>query len=176
MRRQAIERMLPAAFQRAATANSPLWSLLWVMEDLHAPDEAILDSVDELFVPYRTRERFVAYLASWLALDHLLPPPGGSTDDVDIPLGRLRNLVAEGAALAQWRGTPTGLRRTLEIATGVTGFVLEEPADRPFHVVVHVPPAAADQIPLVRRVVATEKPAATTSDIVVEQISKERNP
>jgi len=95
MRHQAIERLLPAAFQRAATPGSPLRALLEVMEELHA--------------------------------------------------------------------------RTLEIATGVTGFGIDEPAGRPFHVVVRVPPAAADQMALVRRVVDTEKPAATTAEVVLFQ-------
>ena len=171
MRHQAIERLLPAAFQRAATPGSPLRALLEVMEELHAPDEAILDSVDELFRPYRTPDAFVPYLAGWLALDHLLPAPGRSAPggQLPMPVGRLRDLVAHGAELAQWRGTPTGLRRTLEIATGVTGFGIDEPPGRPFHVVVRVPPAAADQMALVRRVVDTEKPAATTAEVVLFQ-------
>lgn len=166
MRHQAIERLLPAAYQRAAMPGSVLGALLDVMEAMHAPDEAVLDSVDHLFAAYRTREQLLPYLARWLALDHLVPQarPGGAAR-LPVPAGRLRNLVAEGATLAQWRGTPDGLRRMLEVATGVTGFTIEEPADRPFHVVVRVPPTAVDQLALVRRIVAAEKPAATTAEV-----------
>lgn len=165
MRHQAIERLLPAAYQRAATPGSVLSALLDVMEAMHAPDEVLLDGVDDLFAAYRTRAHLLPYLARWLALDHLVPQVGRGGAGSAVAAGRLRDLVAEGAALAQWRGTAHGLRRTLEIATGATGFTIEEPADRPFHFVVRVPPAAADQLALVRRIVAAEKPAAATAEV-----------
>jgi hypothetical protein len=193
MRHQAIERLLPAAYQRAATPGSVLSALLDVMEAMHAPDEAVLDNVDDLFAAYRTRGQLLPFLARWLALDHLVPPgrpggaggagaaglassllaPGGATR-LALPAGRLRDLVAEGATLAQSRGTADGLRRMLEIATGVTGFTIEEPADRPFHFVVRVPPTAADQLTLVRRIVAAEKPAATTAEVPDPQSRESR--
>ncbi|KAB1903870.1 phage tail protein, partial [Micromonospora sp. AMSO31t] len=161
MRRAAIERLLPAAYQRAAGPGSVLSALLDVMEALHAPDEAVLADVDALFAPYRTPDGFVAYLTRWVAMDHVVAAP--RTDaPLPLPVGRLRDLVAHGALLARWRGTPYGMRTALELATGVTGFVLEEPADRPFHVVVRVPPAAADRLALVTRIVEAEKPAAVT--------------
>jgi phage tail-like protein len=167
MRHQAIERLLPAAYQRAAAPGSVLNALLDVMETMHAPDEAVLDTVDDLFAAYRTQDSFVPFLARWLVLDHLLPQPRAGRNDarLPVPVGRLRDLVAEGAALAQWRGTPDGLRRTLEVATGVGGFTIDEPPDRPYHFVVRVPPAAADQLALIRRVVEAEKPAATTTEV-----------
>jgi phage tail-like protein len=166
MRHQAIERLLPSAYQRAATSGSVLSALLDVMEGMHAPDEAVLETVDDLFSAYRTRDPLVPFLARWLALDSLLPFGGtGAAARLPMPVGRLRNLVAEGAALAQLRGTPEGLRRTLEIATGVAGFAIEEPESRPYHFVVRVPPAAADQLALIRRIVTTDKPAATTAEI-----------
>jgi phage tail-like protein len=166
MRHQAIERLLPYAYQRAATSASVLSALLHVMEDMHAPDEAVLETVDDLFAAYRAPDRLLPFLARWLALDHLIPQGGaGQAERLPIPIGRLRDLVAEGAALAQLRGTPEGLRRILEIATGVTGFAIEEPVSRPYHFVVRVPPAAADQLGLIRRVVDTEKPAATTAEV-----------
>lgn len=164
MRRAAIERLLPAAYQRAAGPGSVLGALLDVMEALHAPDEAVLADVDALFAPYRTPDGFVAYLTRWVAMDHVVAAPRADAP-LPLPLGRLRDLVAHGALLARWRGTPYGMRTALELATGVTGFVLDEPADRPFHVVVRVPPAAADRLALVTRVVEAEKPAAVTVEI-----------
>jgi phage tail-like protein len=166
MRHQAIERLLPSAYQRAATSGSVLSALLDVMEGMHAPDEAVLETVDDLFWAYRTRDQLVPFLARWLALDSIAPIRGiGAVARLPMPTGRLRNLVAEGASLAQLRGTPQGLRRTLEIATGVGGFAIEEPETRPYHFVVRVPPAAADQLALIRRIVDTEKPAATTAEV-----------
>jgi phage tail-like protein len=166
MRRAAIERLLPAAYQRASTADSVLRALIDVMETLHEPDERLLAEVDELFAPYRTRDAFAAYLTRWVALDQVIVTSTGAP----LPLrpGDLRNLVAMGAHLAQWRGTPYGLRHALRIATGVGGFAIDEPTDRPFHLVVRVPPAATDRLALITRLVAVEKPAATTFEVVVD--------
>ncbi|WP_319462341.1 phage tail protein [Micromonospora sp. RTP1Z1] len=166
MRRTAIERLLPAAYQRACGPGSVLGALLDVMEALHAPDEAVLADVDALFAPYRTPDGFVAYLTRWVAMDHVVAAPRPDAP-LPLPLGRLRDLVAHGALLARWRGTPYGMRTALELATGVTGFVLDEPADRPFHVLVRVPPAAADQLAVVTRIVEAEKPAAVTVEVTV---------
>jgi len=166
MQRAAIERLLPAAYQRASTTGSVLGALIDVMAALHEPDEQLLSEVDELFAPYRTRDAFAAYLTRWVALDQVIATPSGAP----LPLrpGDLRNLVALGAHLAQWRGTPYGMCRALQIATGVGGFAVDEPADRPFHLVVRVPPAAADRLTLINRLVAVEKPAATTFEVVVD--------
>ncbi|NUO55370.1 MAG: phage tail protein [Hamadaea sp.] len=165
MRRAAIERLLPAAYQRAAVPGSVLGALLDAMETLHEPDERLLADVDSLFSAYRTSAALAAYLTRWVALDQVIAAPSGAR--LPIRPGDLRNLVAIGAHLAQWRGTPYGLCRALEVATGVPGFTVAEPADRPFHLIVHVPPAAADRLALVTRLVAVEKPAATTFELSV---------
>ncbi|WP_018784042.1 phage tail protein [Micromonospora sp. CNB394] len=172
MRRAAIERLLPAAYQRAAGPGSVLGALLDVMEALHAPDEAVLADVDALFGPYRTPDGFVAYLTRWVAMDHVVAAPRADAP-LPLPVGRLRDLVAHGALLARWRGTPYGMRTALELATGVTGFVLDEPPERPFHLVVRVPPAAADRFALVTRIVETEKPAAVTVEVVASPAGTE---
>lgn len=170
MRRAAIERLLPAMYQRAATPGSVLGALLDVMETMHAPSEALLESVDDLAAPYRTPDALVPFLIRWVALEHLAPAPAAEPGGYpDVPVGRLRDLVARSAAIAQWRGTATGLRDVLQTATSVAGFVVEEPADRPFHLVVRVPAGAAGQLDLVRRIVAAEKPAATTCTVVAPE-------
>ncbi|MFV2102395.1 phage tail protein [Micromonospora sp. LOL_024] len=170
MRRAGIERLLPAAYQRADVPGSVLRALLDVMESLHAPDEALLAEVDALFAPYRAPGPMVSYLARWMAMDHVVAVPRRDAP-LPLPLSRLRDLVAHGAPLAAWRGTPYGLRTALELATGVTGFVLDEPAERPFHVVVRVPATAADQLALVSRIVEAEKPVAVTAEIIIEEPS-----
>lgn len=172
MRRAAIERLLPAAYQRAAGPGSVLGALLDVMEALHAPDEAVLADVDALFGPYRTPDGFVAYLTRWVAMDHVVAAPRADAP-LPLPAGRLRDLVAHGALLARWRGTPYGMRTALELATGVTGFVLDEPPERPFHLVVRVPPAAADRLALVTRIVEAEKPAAVTVEVLASPVDAE---
>jgi phage tail-like protein len=176
MLRQSIERLLPAVYQRSALPGGVLAALLDAMETLHAPTEAALAAVEDLFHPYRAPDRLVPFLARWVALDHVLPISRAGTtaaaDEVSrlpIPIGRLRDLVASAPALAQRRGTANGLRMFLETAMGVSGFTVEEPDGRPFHVVVRVPPAATHQIELVRRIVALEKPAAVTCEVVVPE-------
>lgn len=158
MRRPAIDRLLPTAYQQAAGPGSPLGALLDLMEQLHGPDEELLDRIEDIAAPYRAPDRLLPYLAGWVALDHLAAVP--------IPVGRLRDLVAHGAELAQWRGTRRGLVRMLEIATGVAGFAIEEP--RPFAFVVRVPAAASAHSELVRRIIEAEKPAATTYEVVID--------
>ncbi|MDM4722256.1 phage tail protein [Micromonospora sp. WMMA1363] len=176
MRRAAIERLLPAAYQRSGVPGSVLTALLDVMERLHAPDEAVLADVDALFAPYRAPDHLVTYLTRWVAMDHVLSTASRPDAPSTLPLGRLRNLVAQGALLARWRGTPYGMRHILELATGVTGFELDEPTDRPFHVVVRVPPAATDRLGVITRIVAAEKPAAVTAEIVTGAVGPRRRP
>ena len=161
MRSDQIARLLPAAYQRAATPGSVLSGLLDAMAELHAPSEAVLAEVDTLPAAYRAPATLLPFLTRWVALDHL-----GIAGAV--PAGRLRDLIARGAYLARWRGTATGLRALLETATGVPGFAVDEVADRRFHLVVRVPAAAADRLDLLSRLVAAEKPAATTYELVVE--------
>ncbi|MBG6104882.1 phage tail protein [Micromonospora vinacea] len=170
MRRSAIERLLPAAYQRACVPGSVLWALLDVMEGLHAPDEAILAEVDALFDPYRAPDGLVVRLTRWVAMDHVVASPRPDTP-LPLPVGRLRDLVANAALLARWRGTPYGLRRALELATGMSGFAIDEPAERAFHVVVRVPVAAAGQLAVITRIVEAEKPASATVEIVLEEES-----
>ncbi|GAB3936461.1 phage tail protein [Micromonospora vulcania] len=170
MRRSAIERLLPAAYQRACVPGSVLWALLEVMEELHAPDEAILAEVDALFDPYRAPDRLVAQLTRWVAMDHVVASPRPDAP-LPLPVGRLRDLVANAALLARWRGTPYGMRRALELATGLSGFAIDEPADRPFHVVVRLPAVAAGQLAVITRIVEAEKPASATVEIVVTKES-----
>jgi phage tail-like protein len=167
MRRAAIERLLPLAYQRAAVSGSVLAALLDVMETLHAPDEAVLDDVDDLYTPYRSTDGLAAFLTRWVAMDHVIESTNPDAP-LPMPMGRLRDLVAEGAALAQWRGTPYGMHQVLRIATGVTGIVVDEPPEQPFHLRVRVPASAAAQLPLITRLVRAEKPAATTYEVVLD--------
>lgn len=192
MKRADIELLLPEIIRRTIPPPgshvldvavpqdaNPLPLLLDVMELLHAPDEAVLLDIDRYFDPHRAPDAFVAYLAGWVDLDDLwianpqeftaetLPPfPGG--------VGRLRELVAASAYLSRWRGTARGLLRFLELATGVTGFGVDEQvldADDepiPFHIRVQVPQAAAPFRTLIEHIVIKEKPAYVTFELAVE--------
>jgi phage tail-like protein len=170
MRREHIERLLPAGFQRSMPPGSVLSALLDVMELLHAPSESTLEHVDDLIAGYRAPDQLLPYLTRWVALDHLLGTPSASDTTGGVPPGRLRDLVANAGELAATRGTSDGLCRLLTIVCGVDGFHVDEPADRPFHIVVRVPAGAANNLDLIRRVVAAEKPAATTCEVVMAAV------
>ena len=165
MRRPVIERMLPAAFQRAAARPGLLVALLEAMEAMHAPDEETLEAVEDLFAPYRAPDRMVGFLLGWVAFDHVL------ADASSVASGRLRDLLANGAELSRRRGTAEGLRRVIATVTGVPVRV-EEPPGREFHVLVRVPASAVALVPLIARLVEAEKPAATTYEVVTGE-SKE---
>jgi len=157
--------VLPEVFQVSAVRSAPLRALIAVTHDLQAPVLDILDAVDTVVHPYRTPGQLVTYLAGWVDLDWLTGqmPGGGSAVDP----ARQRDLIANAADLSARRGTPGGLARFLQLATGVGGFGLDDEPGA-FHVVVHVPPAAAGQIDLVERIVGTMKPAHITHELVVD--------
>ena len=174
MHRDAIERLLPTVYQLSARPGTPLDAALHVMSELHEPDERLLAVIEQVFDPYRTPEAFVPWLTRWVGLDWLVADQPGDLDaDPDgvdpstfTPgVGRLRDVVAAGYAMAQWRGTDVGLRLLLTAATGAAGFVIDEPAERPFHLVVRAPAEASPHAAVVRRIVERMKPAATTAEV-----------
>jgi phage tail-like protein len=172
MRRDALERLLPTMYQLAARPGSPLDAALWAMEDLHAPDEALLDDIDAVFDPYRCPDAFVPWLTRWVGLEWLVDEGDDAGPGWDDPadafppgLHRLRELVALGGTLAQWRGTEAGLALFLRAATGVEGWSITEPPDQPFHLVVEAPASAAPWAPVVRRIVEAVKPACSTAEV-----------
>jgi phage tail-like protein len=180
MKRTEIERLLPGIFQRVVQEGTPLFAILEVMEALQAPDEAVLNQLDAFFDPYRTPDAFLPFLASWVDLEWLLlevPEEFAASAPLPFPSGpgRLRELVAAAAYLAQWRGTAKGLIRFLETATGVQGFTIEEQVvgpdgqPRPFHLRVHVPQKATPYRVMIEQIIETEKPAYVTYELQMTQ-------
>jgi phage tail-like protein len=177
MKQSEIKQFLPAVMQRTVRKGNLMDALLQVMEDLHAPTDVILGQIDAVFDPYRTADRFVPFLSSWVDFDYVL---GGLSDEEVLSspnyIGRiacLRDLIANAAFLSQWRGTNKGLLAFLELATGVTGFKIEETVldesqkIKPFHLKVLMPSAAKDFTDLIRRIVDTEKPIYVTYELKV---------
>lgn len=166
MRSSEIRRLLPGIFQRTlGRGGTPLTAALEVMSALHAPAEAVLQDLDRSFDPRRTPERFVPLIARWMDLEVALGAEPG----------RLRELTAAAFELAQWRGTARGLVRFLEIATGATGFQVEERVlgedglPRPFHVRITVPASAADRRAFLEQIIQREKPAHVTYELAVQR-------
>ena len=172
-----IRQLLPGIFRRTLREGTPLFALLKVMETLHAPSAAVLHHLDEVFNPRRTRSDFVPFLAQWLDLHNvLIDSPVEQRGDPErlwsrIERGRLRELVANAADLSGWRGTARGLRKFLEIATGESGFEIEEQVKdtdgviRPFHFRIKVPKTLTNRIRLIEHIIQSEKPAYVTFEI-----------
>jgi phage tail-like protein len=170
MQPREIERLLPSVFQR--TLHPPLGhperreptvlgALIEVMSALHAPSEAALDELEKNFDPRRAPDRFVPFLAAWVNLDFR----------VTTGPGRQRELIAAAAELSRWRGTARGLIRFLELATGETGFRIDEQVPgaegkpRPFHVRVEAPAATRAHQPMLEQIIEREKPAYVTYEL-----------
>lgn len=163
-----ILRLLPEVVRESAGDDGVLDAVLDVMQDLHAPPEAVLADLDEWFRPLTTPDRAVGALASWVDLDWMLTgEERAGRADFRPGLEALRALIDDVRTLSSWRGTSRGLRRFLEVATGVGGFDVRASIDRPFHVEVAVPQAASDHLGLIERIVAEESPVCTTHEIVV---------
>jgi phage tail-like protein len=180
MKRSEIEQLLPGVFQRTVFRGTPVFALLEVMEALHSSAEGALLGLDAFFDPYRTPDRFVPMLASWVDLDRLLPEGVGASSSEAASfasgLGRLRELVLNASYLSQWRGTSAGLHRFLETATGVAGFTIDESVvddegrPKPFHMHVRVPPEAHQYRQLIHLIIDMEKPAYVTYDVHLDHV------
>jgi phage tail-like protein len=169
MHRPDIEALLPTVFQDAVRSGNPLDALLEVVARLPEPVEKLLVSVDRLFDPRRAPDRMVGFLALWVDLDRFLVRRNadGSGGELATGQGRLRELCAAAAELSRIRGTRRGLIRFLEIATGRTGFRIEENRDRsgasrPFHLLLTAPRGTEAYVELIHAIVAFEKPAYVT--------------
>lgn len=172
-----IKQLLPEVIQRTARGRNPLSALLDVMELMQAPAESAVAQFDSRLDPRRTSDSFVPLLARWTDLDRLLIGRlHGKDEDLSraMPsgLGRLRELIANAAWLSKWRGTQKGLVRFLEIATGESGFTIDEAVadeddrSKPFHIQICVPTSAEDYMELIKEIVESEKPAYVTCELV----------
>ena len=177
-----MARLLPGVFQRTHTEAelAPLDALLSVMARLQLGPETTLEELDAFFDPERARPDFLIFLAYWVDLEGLLAPglPPGlawlSQADLErrvakaFPTGlrRLRALVAAAVPLLRMRGATQGLRRFLETATGIPGFVVTESLDRPFHIDVAYPAEAEPHLDFMRRAIEYQKPAYLTYELI----------
>lgn len=160
-----IQSLLPQIMQQTVTAGTPIETILSVMASFVTPLEDWMRSLDALYDAERTEPRFVLFLAQCVNIAWVR--------DAGISLNNLRRLIANSRELSLFRGTAEGLRRFLELATGVTGFEIRDHGrqgnqagsrSRPFHLDVLYPPQAGSQLSVIRRIVDHEKPAYMTFD------------
>lgn len=164
-----IARLLPEVYQAAIVPGGVLDAALAAMEGQHAPAEAALRDLDACFDPRRATEPFLRMLAAWVGLEALVQAPAATGEGrVMVEEASLRELTARAAELSRLRGTAGALRVLLELATGISGFVVEpappdaEGRTQPFAAMVSAPAAARPFAALIDIVVAEHKPAFTT--------------
>jgi phage tail-like protein len=137
---------LPALYQE----NGFLARMLLIFEAIWEPLEQRQDHISAYFSARTCPADFLPWLASWLhlALDPTWPEP------------RQRGLLAEAMDLYRWRGTPYGMARMIEVCTGLSPFITEDPKQPfVFRVAVRIPPGSAVRPGLIEELVAQHKPA-----------------
>ena len=175
MNQTLIKRMLPGVFRHSCAPGTPLQAILDAMVALLHPIDEMLREIDGYFDPQRAPSHFVNFLAQWVDLSVLLESvfEGRVLPASQFPTGedKIRKLIARAAHLSQWRGTSRGLVEFLEIATGMTGFALEENVSgpdgnvQPFHFRLTAPAALQSCDRLIRSVLELEKPAYVSCEI-----------
>ncbi|WP_069802228.1 FHA domain-containing protein [Thermogemmatispora onikobensis] len=126
-------RYLPDIYQE----SDFLQRFLHIFEDIWEPLEQRQDHIEMYFDARTCPTRFLPWLASWL----------------DIPLNphwpeaRQRRLLAEAWELYSWRGTLYGLKRMIEVCTGLQPEIFEKP-EEPFifHVRVRLAPGVGGEL------------------------------
>jgi phage tail-like protein len=86
-----------------------LGKFLAPFEEVFEGFEGLLDEIDRYFAPAFTDPELLPWLATWLSL---ALDPGWDE-------AKRRRLIAEAVELYRWRGTVRGLKRYLEIYTGL---------------------------------------------------------
>jgi phage tail-like protein len=84
-------------------------------EDVLEGFRYLLDDVDRYFTPALTDQAFLPWLATWVAL----------VLDEEWDDAKRRRLISEAVQLYRWRGTVYGLKRYLEIYTGLVPEIRE---------------------------------------------------
>lgn len=131
-------------------ANEFLGRFLQIFESVWEPLEQRQDHADMYFDPRTCPASFLPWLARWIDLDL----------DPGLPEARRRALLTEAFELYRWRGTRYGLSRMIELRTGLTPEIVDEPA-MPF--VMRVRLTLADGVAFDRQaledVISAHKPA-----------------
>jgi phage tail-like protein len=182
MNKNEILNYLPQIFSLALKPGTPLEAILGMMEEMHDPGEKILESLHTFFDPRRTREKLVPFLAHWINIEWLLTEgqqwspynKGQYLETLTNGLGRLREIIANGAFLTKWRGTADGLSMFITIATGIEAIRIDQnPPDDfgnaiPFHINVLIDKSVKKLEQVIRIIVEQEKPAHLTYNIIFE--------
>ena len=137
---------LPALFQE----NDFLGRMLLIFESVWEPLEQRHDHFPLYFDPRTCPAALLPWLAGWLELQL----------DPHWPEARRRALVAEAMELYRWRGTAYGMTRMLEVCTGITPTITEDPAQPlTFRIAMTIPRGHELRREVVEELVRAHKPA-----------------
>ena len=134
---------------------------LLIFEHLWEPLEWRLDHMSMYFNPATAPSSMVNWLGQWLGLPY----------DPEWSEGRRRDLVANAMNILRFRGTPQSLARVIELCTGITPSVENDP-DQPyvFKVRMLLPPSHAGvSREFVKQLIETHKPAHTAYILEMQQ-------
>lgn len=153
---QRLAALLPAIYR-----DDPfLARYLWAFEQLFVSLEQEIDGLSSLFDPLETRDTFLPWLASWVAL----------ALRADLPPNQQREFLSRIVPLYRRRGTKQNLQDLLSIFTRGVPTILESD-DLPHHftITMRLPEAAAQdrlrQSAIAHALIDLEKPAHTFYDL-----------
>lgn len=107
--------LLPAFWQRVPANAEKMGRFLALFEAELTRTDALIRHLHYMFDPRSTPTEALEWLASWV----------GISLDSRIPLDARRTLVREAVELFQKRGTVEGLKRVIEITSGVQAVMIE---------------------------------------------------
>ncbi len=119
--RHSYRTLLPEVFSQNPSAERFLDGYLALFERQLTSIEATRDDFYRRLSPLAAPPEVLTWLAALLDL----------TFDPSWPLPRRRRLVVEAMELYRRRGTPAGLRRYIEVYTGITPVITEDYLERP---------------------------------------------
>jgi phage tail-like protein len=127
-----------------------LGRMLVIFEALWEPLEQRQDHIAMYFDPQTCPAELLSWLASWLDV----------TLDPHWPEDRRRSLLAEAMELYRWRGTTYGLTRMIEVSTGLTPVITDDP-NNPFviRVRVSIPSSSGVRRDVIENLIREHKPA-----------------
>jgi phage tail-like protein len=127
-----------------------LGRMLLIFEALWEPLEWRQTHIEQYFDARTCPAPFLPWLARWLGLDL----------DRHWPEERRRRLLTEAMELYRWRGTPYGLQRMIEVCTGLSATIQEDPQTPfVFRIVVRMPRDSMIRTEMLERLVQLHKPA-----------------
>ncbi len=137
---------LPVIFQE----NDFLRRFLLIFASVWEPLEQRQDHIELYFDPRTAPRSFLPWLANWLDISF----------NRHWPEARIRHLLAEAIDLYRWRGTSYGLTRMIEVCTGITPEIDEDPKEpMVFHIRMTAPVDSGVDRSLVDDLIQSHKPA-----------------